>query len=53
MPQNKIDFFRDEPMQDKSTLADRTNRVVSGKKQAAKDLYLAKSRYITGKNCYR
>uniref|UniRef100_A0A914DQM9 non-specific serine/threonine protein kinase n=1 Tax=Acrobeloides nanus TaxID=290746 RepID=A0A914DQM9_9BILA len=38
----------DEPMQDKSTLADRTNRVVSGKKQAAKDLYLAKSRYITG-----
>ncbi|KAI1717374.1 protein kinase domain-containing protein [Ditylenchus destructor] len=33
---------------DSGALADKTNRVVSGKKTAAKDIYLAKSRYIPG-----
>ncbi|KAE9550163.1 hypothetical protein FO519_006623 [Halicephalobus sp. NKZ332] len=33
---------------EKQTLADRTNRNPSGKRNAAKDIYLAKSRYVPG-----
>jgi hypothetical protein len=37
-----------EPTEKAATLADRTNRALSGKKDPVKDIYLAKSRYVPG-----
>uniref|UniRef100_A0AC35GJK7 Protein kinase domain-containing protein n=1 Tax=Panagrolaimus sp. PS1159 TaxID=55785 RepID=A0AC35GJK7_9BILA len=43
----KVSLFN-EPLEKSTTLADRTNRALSGKKDPVKDIYLAKSRYVPG-----